>query len=127
MIRVIFKEDNTEGNKVHTFYVQGGSIYDGNSEMTWTASQNWVVLPESDVQKFEFTGTSNGINRKGNAFFSEVNTINTVTDDCLQVVSGGLEIEILNLSRRFLNYGSGTCDHKASVTINGASHEVSLP
>ena len=127
LLRIIFKENNIDGNEVHTFYVQGGSIYDGNSTMSWTASQNWVVLSETDVQQFEFTGTSNGMNKKGNAFFSEIKTKNTITDDCLYVGSGSLDLEVLNLSRRNLNFGSGICDKKAVATINGASHEVRLP
>lgn len=127
LLRIIYKESNTDGDQVHTFYVQGGSLNDGNTEMTWTASENWVILSEAGVQEYEFTGTSNGVNRKGNAFFSEIKATNTISDDCLYVTSGSLEIDVLNLSRRLLNFGSGTCDNKATATINGAAHDLSLP
>ena len=126
-IRVIFKDNNAAGQEVHTFYLQQGSIYDGKTTMTWTASQNWTIDVSGKNEAYTVNGNSNGINRKGNTFKSEITKAYEMSEECLYVLSGSEEIKVTNLSTRNLDYGGGTCDEAATAEINGATYGVKLP
>lgn len=126
-IRVIFKEDNASGQETHTFYLQEGKVYDGEATLSWTASQNWTVVASGDSETYEITGNSNGVNRKGNTFTSEITKTNVLSDACIYTLSGGKDIDVKNLSLRQLDFGSGSCDGLAEATINGATYGVTHP
>lgn len=127
-IRAIFKQNNASGHPVNTFYLQDGFINDGTAVMSWTASQEWELLELVDeVSEFSITGTTNGINRKGNVFFSNIQENNVISDDCLWIKSGTAEVEILNLSLRLIDYGSGVCDRTANAVINGSNYTFIVP
>ena len=96
-IRVIFEDPANDGNENHSFYLQNGSIYDGSTTMSWTASQHWTVSGITGAQSYSISGTSNGVNRKGNVFKSTITVNNLMSDDCLQVTSGNLDINVVNL------------------------------
>ena len=127
-IRVIFKARNTEDKEVHTFYLQGGTIDDGNAVLSWTSSQTWTIdSPKNKAEIYSIRGNSNGTNRKGNTFRSDVLSDNIMSDDCLYVKSGTMKVEVKNLSDRTLNYGTGSCDRSAEVNINGAVYQMNIP
>jgi hypothetical protein len=44
--------------------------------------------------------------------------------DCKWIVSGQFEIVPEGLSARSVDFGDGTCDNKAKVTINGNVFEI---
>jgi len=126
-IRVIFKERNSTDQEVHTFYLQSGVIYDGSATITWTASQTWTINSTGKKEVYSFTGNSNGINRKGNSFKSDITVANEMIENCLFVGKGKLEVEVKNLSLRRLDYGNGSCDRNADVTINGSVYGMIIP
>lgn len=73
---------------------------------------------------FEMTGDANGINRNGQAF--TVNIDNPLVKDklCPWLVSGILDLTVDNV-KVSLDYGNGTCDKKAILTLpNGTEHEI---
>lgn len=125
-IRIIWKEDDN-GREAHSFYLQSGTVNDGQSAMSWTSGQNWIIDTSAAGESYIITGNSNGVNRKGNTFKSTILTEAMMLEDCLYVVSGILRIEDKNLSLRELNFGSGNCDRKALATINGATYNVVIP
>ncbi len=126
-IRVIFKERNSSDQEVHTFYLQDGGIFDGESNLSWTASQTWTVTDNgNNPEEFSFSGSSNGINRKGNTFKAEITTDNEMSEDCLYVRRGVRKVDVKNLSRRTLNFGSGSCSGSANVTINGTDFGIGV-
>lgn len=125
-IRILFKEKDNQGREVETFYLQNGTITDGSSSMSWTASQVWTVN-DTPVETYEISGNNNGINRKGNTFKSVMTSNHLMSEDCLFTLSGKQEVDTKNLSRRFLDFGNGNCDEHALVRINGASYSVSIP
>ena len=126
-IRIIFKERNSNDEEVHTFYLQSGAIYDGSATMTWTASQLWTVNSTEKFDTFSFTGNSNGTNRKGNSFNSDISIANEMSEDCLYPKSGTMVNKVKNISDRQLDYGIGSCDRNGDVTINGSVYGMSIP
>lgn len=127
-IRIVFKERSAEDFEVHSYYLQSASVNDGNSVMTWTSSETWTIQPGSKKgEMFSIKGNSNGTNRKGNTFRSEIISENEMSDDCLFVQKGTVRVDVKNLSVRTLNYGVGACDKAAEVSINGAIYQMSIP
>jgi len=119
-VGVIFKEPNTEGHPVHTFYVTNGQITETNT-LSWTASQRWETLPEVDGEiKFDVSGNSNGVNRKGNVFFAEINSPLTLSDQCVSVMKGSQELQVINLSNRTVIYENTSCVNSGIAVVNGA-------
>jgi hypothetical protein len=119
-VRVIFKEPNSVGNPVNTFFVTNGLIAQ-SIPMTWTASQNWETLPEVEGEtKFTVKGASNGINRKGNVFFAEILSGLTLSDQCVSVMGGSQELKVINLSDRTVLYENTSCTNQGVAVVNGA-------
>ena len=126
-IRVIFNSRNASDQEVHTFYLQNGSINDGENILNWTASQTWTVDASDEIEQFSLSGNSNGQNRKGNVFLSEITSGVGLSADCVYPASGRHEVNVRNLSLRRLDYGNGTCNNQAQATINGATFNVTIP
>jgi hypothetical protein len=128
---VVNRGRNEAGNPFSTFFIENGTIATERTSFTWQGNKSWeqtagVSTKSVSDDVFKITGTSFGINRKGNNYDTEVITPNTVLTDCFQLTSGTVEVNVKNISKRLLNYGSGNCDRNAAVTINGKSHEVTL-
>jgi hypothetical protein len=74
----------------------------------------------------EITGTRNGINRNGKAYSAEITTKLVKNFSCAHIVSGIVTITN-DTSSRSIDFGDGTCDDKATVTLaNGTTKEVTL-
>lgn len=126
-IRIIFKEINSSDQEVQTFYLQNGTINDGNSTMTWTASQTWTVSMKAGLEQYSISGNNNGVNRKGNIFNAEMTSLHLMSEDCLYPTSGKQDVDVRNLSLRKLDFGNGTCNNLAEVAINGANYNLVIP
>ncbi|MEQ8323407.1 MAG: hypothetical protein RIC15_02245 [Vicingaceae bacterium] len=121
-VRVIFKADNASGNAQHSFYVQSGKVTDDNSDILWTASHVWEVQENGNAEtNFVIRGNSNGVNRKGNVFFSEIKSPIQSTSSCVYPVKGSRELEVINLSNRLAVYQSTSCKNEGVVIVNGSS------
>ena len=73
--------------------------------------------PYNDV--FSLTGNSSGVNRKGKAYTTTITSPIIKRTSCSWIESGRLDITPEGLATRTLDYGNGTCDAKATLTING--------
>lgn len=73
------------------------------------------------------TGGGSGVNSDGNPFSVAITDKLVVELDCPNVVSGVLEISPEGRPTRILDYGDGTCDNSAIVTINDGTFQIILP
>ena len=71
------------------------------------------------------SGTANGTNRNGKDFAVTMNGIQKATN-CKWISKGTLEITPTDLSTRTVDYGDGTCDDKATFTVNGQTIAFTL-
>ena len=99
---------------------------DGNSEFSWESDRihkgglvdgEWVVLVE---------GTIDGVNTQGTAFTITTSTPLKFKLFCPRIVSGVLNLTPAGMSTRSIDYGDGTCDLKATVTIDNNDYEIIL-
>ncbi|TMI93630.1 MAG: hypothetical protein E6H08_10285 [Bacteroidetes bacterium] len=91
----------------------------------------WVQL--DDIYKIE--GSGHGKVKRGDlliAWNSEITDPLIKKFSCHWLVKGAIRVARLNLTTSSpwvatINYGNGDCDNKAVVTINGVSHNITLP
>ena len=76
-----------------------------------------MLLFDHDV--FSATGTSNGVDRNGKTFDVTINSPVIKRTIYPYMESGILSITPEGRSARTVNYGDGTWDNKATLTING--------
>ena len=92
-----------------------------------------VLIPLDDIYKI--TGSASGKVKRGDlliAWKAETTEPLIKKFSCKWIVKGIIKVVRLNLSNTSewvatLNYGEGSCDKKAVVTINGVAHEITLP
>lgn len=91
--------------------------YDGTTTLTWLSGYNTPADPTDD--SYSYSETADCINRKGSAF--TVGTTSAIVKDCncKWISQGTVEITPAGLATRTIDFGTGTCDDDATLTING--------
>ena len=69
---------------------------------------------------------ANGVNRNGKAYDIKITKPLIKRFGCSYIESGIVELTPEGLSTRTIDYGDGTCDNKAKLTINGNSFDFTL-
>ncbi|MFZ5554266.1 MAG: hypothetical protein ACOZCO_14200 [Bacteroidota bacterium] len=113
------------GNYNYSKVVTGGKCvastwtisYDGTTTMTWTAGFNTPTDPTDD--SYSFTEAANAVNRKGSAFTVSTTSAVIKNCNCKWISQGTVEITPSGLATRTIDFGNGTCDQQATLTING--------
>ena len=103
-----------------------GNWFSRNSNRNREMIQGYGTMnPWDDV--YLITGTANGQKSNGHSMTSTI--INALRKEvgCQWIVSGTMDMAPNNLPVRTIDFGSGTCDNIATVTINGVSHTITLP
>lgn len=127
-----FIGDNTTTRKITnnsdvTFTITGGAtlVRKGSETSEWLAG---VATPEvRDDDKIVITGSTIVQNTTDNITYSK-----TITDgliklgDCRDIVAGKVEYHQDAVVIATLDYGDGTCDNLATLTVGGTTTEVTL-
>lgn len=125
----------TDGNMTFAIVVSNGVITkpDGR-QFQWDSERTrvWVEGEETSWPQilddvYEITGTATGITVNGNNFFIEIVNALRIERDCNWIVSGTVNVQPLGKPLRVLDYGDGTCDDQATITVNGVVYEITLP
>ena len=96
---------------------------------SWTA--NWRFSPTANttatLREYSVTGAAVGTNRKGVAYTATITTPLIRRSDCPKYyVSGVIDFSNSQGKTMSLNYGTGTCDNFATVTVNGRTKIINL-
>jgi hypothetical protein len=133
-----YKITNTssQGGKSYTLSVTSatltkpsGNYTSWNSEKTITQSAGLATPLISLDDVFSITGEANGIVKKANKLFAWNTSITTPLVKkytCRRIVSGTVSIQKNNAAVAVLDYGTGQCDRKATLMVNGDVLEISL-
>jgi hypothetical protein len=112
------------GTASFTNRVYNGKCISPNWNLEWSSDRTLTQVgglgdlnPFNDV--FKLSGNANGKNREGKTY-----SVNIVTDlikrsTCKWIESGRLELVPEGLSSRTIDFGDGTCDSQATLTIDG--------
>ena len=71
-------------------------------------------------------GSINGVNTEGTAFTITTGKPLKFNSSCTRIVEGELRVTPSEMSTRTLDYGHGTCDLKATVTMGNKEYEIIL-
>jgi hypothetical protein len=98
--------------------------YDCDRTLTMTAGSATLTDDTDDV--FTLTGTASGTNRNGKHFTVNITSALTKMATCKWLSAGKLEVTPEGLAVRTVDYGNGTCDNKATFSVNGNSFEFTM-
>jgi hypothetical protein len=127
------KGRNSSGNLWYTISVQNASVttpqnktvsWQSTRQREWIAGESTLINPFDDV--YLITGSASGTGTAGNAFSVTITQALRVEIGCRWIVSGKATLQPANLAARFIDFGSGTCDDQASVTINGNTYNFTM-
>lgn len=98
-------------------------FWDCDRTITWTAGMGDTIV-SNDV--YSVTGNASGINRNGTSYTANIVSAIVKSNSCAYIQEGILDITPQGRPTRTLDYGDGTCDNKATVTINGNTYNITL-
>lgn len=112
------------GTNAYTHQVFKGKCTNANWSLQWETLRTFEQTagagdldPYNDV--FKLNGNSSGVNRDGKSYTVNVTSPIVKRSSCSWVESGRLDITPQGLAVRTVDYGNGTCDNQATLTING--------
>jgi len=122
---------NAAGNLHFAIVVTNATLkLDSDKQITWSANRDreWIQgdTTTTDDDIFYTTGGSTGIDRNGLPFTVEITNALRRNADCEWVVSGTKKITHGANPTRTLDYGDGSCDNIATVTVNGQTTTIHI-
>lgn len=122
---------NSSGHLYYNISVSGSVIKPGGGTITWSSTRvrEWIAGESTWVLSddvYLITGNGSGTNASGTNFTVSITSPLRVELSCPRIVSGIIELTPDGKPTRTLNYGSGTCDNQATVTINGNTYNITL-
>ena len=122
---------NSDGNLVFTIEIDGQIIKENGGVINRVSSRvrEWIEGEETGTRfddVYLITGTHSGQASNGRGFEAETITPLRKEIGCRWIVSGSIQIDRNNRPDGVLDFGNGTCDRNATVTINGNTHNIQL-
>jgi len=130
---------NSNNNLEYQVDVSGATItYTDGSVLTWasTRTNEWIEGDSTTLFTHGFsgicddvyliTGYASGINRNGLAYSVNITSPLRKEICCRWLVSGTIDLVPQGFATRTVDFGTGTCDNQATVTINGNTYNVSM-
>lgn len=106
----------------------GGTItHDAKRQREWFSGENTLIWSD-DI--YYITGTASGLNSNGKEYRSNITKplLRNMALGCRRhFTSGVFEHTPLGKATRVVDFGDGTCDNLATVTINGKVYNIELP
>jgi hypothetical protein len=113
---------------------QNGNYVNWNSTKIITQIEG-AVTPDPHDDQFKVEGSANGTALRGNLLVAWQSTITEPLlkkFNCRWIVKGRVRTVRANTNVNsqwvgVLDFGTGNCDNQATVTINGVTHQITLP
>lgn len=128
---VVFKSGGMN-NGIYTYTI---SVYNAVcTASTWTISYSSTKAVQVDTKNTSdpaddvltvVSGNASGKNREGRNFSVTINNL-TKPANCKYITKGTVQISPSGISTRTIDYGDGTCDDKANITVNGNTFQITL-
>jgi hypothetical protein len=97
-------------------------LYDAQRTITFTSGTN----ASTDPQIITISGTNTGTDRQGNTWTANITTPIVRDLGCTWLTQGEMVVTPAGKSERTINFGDGTCNNKATITIDGNTFEFSM-
>lgn len=116
----------------YNYVITGGNCAGTNYSLGWETNRN-VIQTEGftstanvNDDSYSSTGTSTGVDRNGKSYKVSITSPVVKRTGCAWMESGKLDLIPEGISTRTIDYGSGTCDNKVSLLINGNTFTFSM-
>ncbi len=101
----------------------------GTRQREWLTGENTLLWIDD---KYSITGNASGTNANGRSFTSAITSgkplIRDMSIGCRKhFISGEIQHTPQGKPTRIIDFGNGTCDDQATVTINSATYTITLP
>lgn len=125
---------NADNHTVFSVDVDGHLTNRNGVTMNWTSlrQREWVAGEPTTGptnwldDQYYITGSASGTNFEGTAFTANITKRLWVDLSCAWIKEGTFELTPSGKPTRTLDYGSGLCDDKATVTVNNTTFTVTL-
>jgi hypothetical protein len=126
---------NEADNRFYTESVSGSiELAENGGTILWEATHSREVVEGSSTpliydDVYQLTGNSSGTTADGEEYSSSITSalVRKVEPGCRHnYVQGIIEITPIGKTTRVVDYGDGTCDRKATVTVDDNVYEVYL-
>lgn len=123
---------NSSNQVYYTINVSGSIILANNAgTISWTSTRTrtWTAGYSTSAwndDEYEITGSGSVTRANGHTFTLNITSPLHVATDCRWISQGTLQITPQNAVVRTLDYGNGTCDALATLTVNGTTYNVTL-
>lgn len=124
---------NSENNPTWQIEIDGQVIKPNGEVITWVGNRmrEWVeghgfppFMWWDDV--YHITGSHEVVSSDGTSLSATITDPLEIALNCYWIRSGVVEMQHSNLPLVILDYGNGTCDDDATVTINGVTINIKL-
>jgi len=106
--------------------LENGQTISWNStrQRTWIAGES--TLKDWTDDKYEITGTTSGVNRKGVNYTCNITAPLLVDLSCnlRRITKGVVELIPEGKKTRTIDFGNGECDNEATCTVNGKVFKI---
>ena len=124
----------TPSGYVYQVEVNGTLTDATNRTMSWTSSRirTWVSgyttlgMGGWNDDQYTITGTASGTNFEGNSFTVNITSPIHIDYSCRWIAQGIMQLTPTGKATRTLDFGNGTCDNLATVTVNGQTFTITL-
>ena len=123
---------NSSGNLSFSINVTGQLTNVAGAVMPWnsTRTREWTsgasTLPDWRDDEYVITGSASGTNFEGTSFTVVITSGLVIKLNCAYITQGVFELTPSGRATRTFDYGNGTCDALATLTVNGSSFEINL-
>jgi len=116
--------DEGAANPKWTVTMVAGKITNSNGAYVTHEASRTITMTEGYMTPFNIfddvytiTGSGSGMNAKGRTYSSEITTAIKIEIGCRWITEGVVKTTSLS-DTAILDYGSGTCDNNATITVN---------
>jgi hypothetical protein len=95
-----------------------------NRVRTWTDGYSTPYVLADDV--YSITGSGNGTDRDGDAYTCTITNPLMVKFGCPWIEAGTFQFNSAKFSQLTIDFGTGTCDNEATVTLNGNTYNIHM-
>lgn len=124
---------NGSGNWAWTVTAQNMKItYPSGKSHSWNSTRIREMVAGAGTpflrsdDAFHITGDANGTNVNGKNYSATIISPLRREAGCKWIIKGSVQVTPDNKPMRTLDYGTGSCDDKATVTINGNTYNINL-
>ena len=119
-----FSYTDVTTNGVFASAAKGTFSWEGTHTVEWIKGDETLLDPTDN--EYSITGQAQGSASNDITYTAEIATPLIVKYGCAYITSGVLEVTPDGLSTRSLDYGTGTCDNKATFSVGGFSSVITL-